>query len=81
MPAKKTAKAEISFEKAMERIAEISEALGNGTLTLEDSVELYSEGMKLVAYCKEKLDDAERKISVVSNKETNKKTNYIPEEE
>ena len=81
MPAKKTTKEEITFEEAMERIGEISEALGDGSLTLEQSVELYSEGMKLVAYCKEKLDDAERKISVVTDKKTNKKTKYTTQEE
>lgn len=81
MPAKKTKKEELTFEKAMERIGEISQLLGNKNITLEESVELYSEGMELVVYCKGKLDDAERKISVVEDKTTNNKTEYTTKEE
>ncbi|MBE6544176.1 MAG: exodeoxyribonuclease VII small subunit [Ruminococcaceae bacterium] len=81
MAAKKTVKEEISFEEAMERIGVISDKLGEGTLTLDESVELYTEGMRLVAYCKEKLDDAEMKISVVDDKKTNKKIKYTTQEE
>ena len=81
MPPKKTEKAELSFEKAMERISEISDILGEGTLSLDESVELYTEGMMLIAKCKGKLDDAERKISVVSDKKTNTKEQYTTKEE
>ena len=81
MPAKKTKKEEISFEEALERINEISEKLSGNSLGLDESVELYAEGMKLIAQCKEKLDSAERKIYLVSDKKTNKTIDYTFEEE
>ena len=81
MPAKKTKKEEISFEEALERINEISEKLSGNSLGLDESVELYAEGMKLIAQCKEKLDSAERKIHLVSDKKTNKTTEYTIDEE
>lgn len=81
MAAKKTQSNELSFESAMERIGQISETLAQGKLSLDESVELYTEGMKLISYCKEKLDSAERKISVVSDKKNNKTIQYISEEE
>lgn len=81
MAEKKTKKNEMSFESAMERITEISDILSQGKLSLDESVELYCEGMKLIAFCKEKLEGAERKISVVSDKNNNKTTQYISQEE
>ena len=81
MPAKKAKKEEISFEEALERINEISEKLSGNSLGLDESVELYAEGMKLIAQCKEKLDSAERKIYLVSDKKTNKTIDYTFEEE
>ena len=81
MPAKKTKKDEMSFEKMLDAINEISEKLSLGSLGLDESVELYTEGMRLIAMCKEKLDEAERKINVVSDKKTNTVNDYITEEE
>ena len=81
MPAKKTKKEDISFEEALVKINEISEKLGEGSLGLDESVELYTEGMKLIAQCKEKLDEAERKIHLVSDKKTNKTIDYNSKEE
>ncbi len=80
MPAKKKTEL-LTFEEALEKIEKISEKLERAELTLDESVELYSEGMKLVAFCKEKLENAERKIAVVSDKNTNATHNYQSTEE
>ena len=57
---------ELTFEGAMARIEEIMEALDNKNTTLDESVSLYSESMKLIAFCNNKLKDAEEKIKVVT---------------
>ena len=80
MPAKKKAEL-LTFEEALEKIEKISDELERADLTLDESVELYSEGMKLVAFCKKKLENAERKIAIVSDKDTNVIQNHRLTEE
>lgn len=59
---------ELSFEDAMKELEKISNAMASGTQSLDESIELYSRGVKLVAFCREKLDTAERKIKIVIDK-------------
>ena len=55
----------ISFEEAMKRLEEIANKLENGQASLDESLALYEEGIKLVRYCNEKLDHAEQKIRIL----------------
>lgn len=50
------------FEDAFSRLEEIVEKLENGDAALEESLDLYAEGMKLVRFCGKKLGAAEQKI-------------------
>jgi exodeoxyribonuclease VII small subunit len=50
------------FEDAFERLTEIVELLEAGEKGLEESLDLYAEGMKLVQLCGKKLTEAEKKI-------------------
>ena len=50
------------FEDAFERLEEIVAKLEGGEVALEESLELYAEGMKLVKFCGKKLTAAEQKI-------------------
>jgi exodeoxyribonuclease VII small subunit len=59
MPTKQPPK---KFEDAFERLSEIVELLETGEAGLEESLELYAEGMKLVQICGLKLSEAEKKI-------------------
>lgn len=62
-----TKKAEnIEFEAAMTRINEIVAKLSDTNLKLDESLALYEEGVSLVTICKKKLDEAERRISILS---------------
>ena len=63
MPAKKEYK---DFESAMERLEEIVTALESGDYSLEKSIDLYSEGVKIAGVCNKKLADAEGKIAKLS---------------
>jgi exodeoxyribonuclease VII small subunit len=58
-------KVNISFEAAIKRLEEISDEMDNKDLELEKSIKLFQEGMELAAFCNEKLDEAERKVSIV----------------
>ncbi len=52
------AKKNINFEKSLERLQEISELLESEDVTLEDSLKLYEEGMKLSKTCYNLLNKA-----------------------
>ncbi len=52
----------IAFEDAMKRLESIVETLGEGNLSLEDSLKMFEEGMELCTFCNKKLDEAEYKV-------------------
>jgi exodeoxyribonuclease VII small subunit len=56
---------ERNFESAMKRLEEIVQMLENGNLPLEESLKIFEEGMKLVKFCSSKLEEAERKVSIL----------------
>ena len=55
--------AEKSFEEAMQRLEEITQNLESGDLSLEDSIDVFEEGMKLAKFCTKKLEEAEKKVT------------------
>ena len=55
--------AEKNFEEAMQRLEEITQGLEKGDLSLEDSMEIFEEGMKLAKFCTKKLEEAEKKVT------------------
>ena len=63
MPAKK----ELTFEKAMERLEEISDILSDNKVSIDQSLELYAEGTKLIKFCSEKLKDVTLKIEEIDS--------------
>ncbi len=64
---------ENSFEKNLQKLEIIVEKLESGEIGLEQSVELYEEGMKIKKICDKKLKDIEmqiKKIKIEDNKVT-----------
>lgn len=55
----------MSFEEAMKRLDEITEELSREGVSLDRSLALYEEGVKLARVCNEKLEDTERKIKML----------------
>ena len=53
----------ISFEQAMIRLEEITVLIENGNISLDESVKLYEEGVKLTGICETLLDNAQLKLS------------------
>lgn len=58
-----------TYEQAMDRLSAITEALENGSLPLDDSLKLYTEASELIRFCNKCLDNAEQKITELSEKE------------
>ena len=54
----------MEFEKNMQRLSEIVSKLEQGDLTLEESVALYEEGVKLSAACSQALEQAKLKVTI-----------------
>jgi len=52
-----------SFEDALARLEEIVNRLEGGDVTLEESLTLFEEGMRLRALCAEKLERAEKALT------------------
>jgi exodeoxyribonuclease VII small subunit len=59
-----------SFEEALEKLETIVEELENEDITLEDSVKLYEEGVKMSRFCTEILEQAELRIEQVNEADT-----------
>lgn len=55
----------MTFEQAMARLDEISMSLSQGSVALDDAVELYAEAAKLIALCNKKLTTAQTKLEKV----------------
>ena len=54
-----------SLEEVFESLDEIVGKLEDANLSLEDSFQLYYEGMDLLKVCNEKIDTVEKKIRVL----------------
>ena len=55
----------LDFEDTYARLEKIIQKLEEGQLSLDESVNLYEEGMTLAQHCGRKLDDAELRITEV----------------
>ena len=53
------------FESDLKKLEEVVERLERGDLTLDESVKLFEEGVKLSNTCKAELDKAEGRIQVL----------------
>lgn len=52
-----------SFEDSFQRLSEVAEQLEAGGLTLAEATDRFEEGMKMVQFCNQLLNDAELKIT------------------
>jgi len=55
------------FETAMKKLEAIVHQIESGELSLEKSLELYEQGVKLAGECKKALSQAEQKIAILTN--------------
>jgi exodeoxyribonuclease VII small subunit len=58
----------LSFEDALEKLEGHVRTLEQGELTLDESLHIFEDGMKLAKFCEKKLDEAEQKIEIMVEK-------------
>lgn len=56
---------EMSFEEAMCQLEQIVLKLEKGDISLEESISSFQQGIELSRYCAAKLDEAEKRISIL----------------
>jgi len=56
---------EMTFERALARLEEITALLERGNATLDQSLALYEEGAALVRRCNAALESAEQKVTIL----------------
>lgn len=59
---------ELNFEERMQELETIVQDLEKGELNLDDSIKKFEEGMKISKECSKFLEDAEKKITVLIEK-------------
>ncbi|HLV01809.1 MAG TPA: exodeoxyribonuclease VII small subunit [Acidobacteriota bacterium] len=53
------------FEEALQKLEEIVEKLERGDLALENALQLFEEGVKISQFCNSKLEEAEKKVTIL----------------
>ena len=59
-------KENMTFESATARLEEIVKLLERENSSLDESLKLYEEGVALVRFCNEALDNAEKRIKILA---------------
>jgi exodeoxyribonuclease VII small subunit len=54
-----------TFEKAIEKLEKIVQELESSDLPLEKAIKKFEEGVQLSKFCSEKLDETEKKITIL----------------
>ena len=60
------AKTTKTFEQALEELEQIIMKIEQGQVSLEESIDKYAEGIKLIKQCRGILDTAEKKIQLLT---------------
>ena len=63
--------AKANFEENMEKLEEIVTELEKGDLNLDSSISKFEEGIKISKECNKILDEAEKKITILLQKDGN----------
>lgn len=60
-------KEEKGFEEMLDELEEIVQTLEKENLNLDESISKFEEGMKLAKQCNEKIEQAEKRITILLN--------------
>ena len=73
-------KEEANFEELIEKLEEITNKLEKEQISLDDSVKLFEEGMNISKECNKKLEEAEKRITMlVETKDGFEETDFVAE--
>ncbi len=68
----------LTYEQAIIELEKIVESLESGSAALDKSIELYTLGDLLKKHCLKKLNDAEKKVSLIVDKKTSSEIEVEP---
>jgi len=57
----------LNFEDSLKRLEEITSKLETGDISLDESLKVFEEGIRLSRFCESKLTDIERKIEILKS--------------
>ena len=57
----------MDFEQSLLRLEEITQKLESGELSLDESLKIFEEGIKLSRLCEKKLTDADQKLEILKS--------------
>jgi exodeoxyribonuclease VII small subunit len=55
-----------TFEQALAQLEKIVADVEQGKIPLEESIDKYEQGMNLIAYCRDILESAEKRIETIA---------------
>jgi len=67
-----------TFEMAMKQLEQIVQDLETGDMPLETAIKKFEEGIKISKYCSEKLDESEKRITLLLRDSDGKEVSEIP---
>lgn len=60
------AEEQLTLEEAFAQLEQVTKALEDENISLEDSFTVYQKGMQLLQYCNESIDKVEKKVLVLN---------------
>lgn len=71
---------EKGFEEMLDELEEIVESLEKDDLKLDDAISKFEAGMKIANKCNKKIEEAEKKITILINEDGDlKEENFVAE--
>jgi len=70
----------LSFEEAIRALSQIVEKIEGGQVPLQESLEQYEKGMRLIAHCRTILQEAEKRIAQIEEVHAAPKAPARPDE-
>lgn len=71
----------IKFEEALKKLEKIVEKLEGGDVPLDESITLYEDGIGLFKHCSSKLEEAKKKVEILTKKGSDSKMEPRPFQE
>ncbi len=62
-------KEDLNFEELIKKLEDITNKLEKEQLSLDESVKLFEEGIEISKKCNSKLEDAEKRITILINQD------------
>jgi len=71
---------DMPYEQAMAELESVVNLLESGDLTLDESIKMFERGVSLVRLCNKKLDDIEKRITlIIEGKDGETEKDFDPE--